>query len=225
MKTTLKTLLVVLVVSSVASAGIKVKMLSGGDSELYSFQATVMEGSVGNYGVGDSFKTFCLEKNEYMKRNNNVEISDAARLGGRGGQTSPGVDPISAKTAFVYTEFLNGNLAGVGTNFYSNGFDYSSNASYKSLQKAIWNLEDEYTVNQWSNIVSEDSLAGDLHGYALGTSWTGIGNVRVMNMTNVRTGANTQDFLTTVPTPGAVLLGSMGIGIVGWLRRRKAVTA
>lgn len=162
-----------------------------------------------------NFRTFCVE------RSASVDFDAGGfRVGNITDRTSGG-QQISAQTAYLYTQFMEGNLA---------GFDGSARTA-KELQKAIWSLEGQAN--------SVGGLAGDWvaqanAAVAAGGSWYNqwgngqggydglnfLGNVRVMQLEYATArggfgmGFDAQDQLVMVPAPGALLLGMIGLAAI-----------
>lgn len=175
-----------------------------------------------------SFQTFCLEINEYVQPPHLIEsavLNTSGPTGSeaiRGGTTlygGPNPDPLDPMTAYLYTKFATGALSDY---HYTPGTDRANDAA--ALQTAIWFIEQE--------------IAGPLSGQALawydeaveattaGTdgliTWSGIGEVRVLNMEDHSIVTQRQDMLYLVPVPGAFLLGFLGLSAAGLKLRKRA---
>lgn len=194
----------------------------------------------------DTFLTFCLEYSEHISLGTAYYVDvDTKAVGGGSGVTATyagdvsgilnSFDPLSAATAWLYTQFRNtSNPLGIY------GFTQNNAASHNAMQLAIWKLENEIssTVNTTvHNNYLGNTLAQSLVAAAVNAttgaspSWSGLGNVQVLNLyasysNGVFSGnAQSQLYLAPVPEPEIYSMIAAGLGLMGFVARRRKQAA
>jgi hypothetical protein len=165
--------------------------------------------------VTGEFQTFCVEKNEYLHFGDTyyVNTSDAAVHGGAGGGDP---DPLDPQTAYLYAQFITGQLANYTYGVVDGGVSRAVSAD--ALQHVIWYIEQEES-QAW--VSADNSLMDQFYQDAVDHAGTDIGNVRVLNMWNDAAGTMpAQDELVMVPEPSGAALAALGATLLAWRRRR-----
>lgn len=188
------------------------------------------------YGVNTSFITFCLEKTEYFNNydTQTLYVKGAPNIGalnggaGRAamysgdvagtGNATNGFDPISSKTAYLYTQFSKGTLS---------NYDYG-NVSLRvgdadALQNAFWYLENELGNTQFSSLSAQtQAWINEATSAIANNQWSGIGNVRVLNLYKDQAFTQiSQDQLYMVPEPETYAMMLAGLGVIGFVAHRR----
>ncbi len=169
---------------------------------------------------GIPFESFSTERTEFLLFGSTYEVRiNAESLWGglNNGDMGPGGgDPLDPRTAYLYTQFRAGTLA---------GYDYDPSASRaysaQALQDVIWYLEDEAAAT-WAPGSLQDTFLAAANSAVDSHLWTGLGKVRVLNLYDPGyVGQHfRQDVLAVIPAPGALVLVGLGTTLIGYLRRR-----
>ena len=100
---------------------------------------------------------------------------------------------------------------------------------------SLWAGDGGGDYDQWRLVAYDAAVGGNMVGSVTSPSWTGSPYTQLSI-----TGPNIMRFeaysigqacgigfddleFQPIPTPGAVLLGSIGVGLVGWLKRRRSL--
>ena len=169
-----------------------------------------------------SFDTFCIEFTESLDTSGFVtysyDVTDYATFNGQGGGFQ---DPLDSRTAFIYTEFLHGNIRNILGNQGLSDTDMAN-----AIQIAMWKIEDEPVDfsfhSQYANALL---LIAAAENAISNGSWSGLGKVRVMNVwvqgqEGTTQGAR-QDTLILLPLPSGAGLASVGLLGLGFVSRRR----
>jgi len=183
---------------------------------------------------GSGFQTFCLERSEFFDPGTAyyASIEPWAILGGLSGQdvsaTQDSVDPM---TAYLYTKFWDGTLAG-------SGYDYTvagRSASAGALQEAIWWIEGELPSSLLTDLSTQAQAWVNEAGLAVAGSWgKTIGQVRALNLWSTKgildphENPDNKDFkiqshlvMVPVPLPATTYASFAMLGLISILRLRR----
>ena len=193
------------------------------------FNGSVVSGASGTWN--NSFESFCLEYNENISFGTNYKVGgvtnhtvNAAGVYGIYSGSEPGhtstKDPISASTAWLFTQFYTTHLS--NTTMWGGANQTVKNTA---LQQAIWSLEGESFGSMSSLATTYKSMANT--AVSSGT-WSGIGSVRVLNLFSKDSQGNytrhAQDQLymvSAVPEPETYAMMLAGLALVGGIARRR----
>ncbi len=193
------------------------------------YQLTLHGDPVAGLPMESPFQSFRIETGAAMRSipGRAYEVAFSDRVMPSGGALTP-------ETAYLYQSFIRRTL--IARYDYARGPGRETSA--RVLRAAVLSVQgvggslldllnadpQRYPVNGGS---LEYAWPSAFVADAEDAGWTSIGDARVLNLSSPVEGeppADDQDMLVLlVPAPGAVALGAVGLGILGWFRRRPGI--
>lgn len=176
----------------------------------------------GDIVVGNSFLSFCIEVTETVNPPANYSFDvNTASISGGASPLNP--QPLVSQTAFLYSQFRAGTLASVIGSFNAN-----ANGDINALQDAIWYFQNQLGAQDvldngtvYSNLSTKARSLVDAANDAIVTNaWSGIGNVRVLNLGVNGVNQDQLALVPMIPLPHGAGLAAAGMLAIGARRRR-----
>ncbi len=222
MKTKLMMVAVLLSLTALpAMAAANLKMLND-STPAYTMQVLEQIGDV-KPGV---YASICIEKNETFSFTSYYGVMNTAFQAIEGGNVwdggfgsgavvaSGGADTLDYRTAWLFTQFAEKNASYQNQAALQNAIHYIEAENYTDQ---VFNSSWATSSTTWKKYVAaaDAAVAGGYNTY---------GGVRVLNLwADAAHTKFAQDQIVYVPAPGAVVLASMGMAFVGYLRRRQSI--
>ncbi len=159
---------------------------------------------------GETFSSFCLERNEYISSGSVYEVTGINDYTQSNNSMN---DPISKQTNWLMSSFSTGNLDVAGL---------TQDQIEKNMQVLVWFFEDEIKTEEFNYYAGRNARV---------TAWYNLANTNVSTWINddlvkvVNLGTGKQDQLVyglaPVPEPGTMLLFGLGLIGVASLCRKK----
>jgi hypothetical protein len=155
------------------------------------------------------FETFCVEKNQHIHLDTTYYATFSTSHAGLNGE------PLNALTAYLYQQFVTGQLAGYVYDVTAG--DAARIASADALQHVVWYSENQES-KAWTD--GDGSLMDQFYQNAVLNAGTDLGQVRIMNLWADSAGTiAAQGQLVLVPEPTSLLmLACLPIVLTAWRR-------